>query len=239
MIEKTIKRRIVFACVAILVVTAILFLCLQERKQSDNEDKSNEASAQLDAVEDVSINLGNDMYITSVGKYTGVYMEDGSDEEVSGVMMITVQNKGKETIQYAEITMPVGEAEAFFTMSTLTPGSTVILLEQNRLNYIEGDYSTAIAQNVAVFSEELSLCEDILELQILDGIINITNISNKDIDGDIMIYYKNCAEDVFYGGITYRVRIEGGLKKGEIKQIMASHCSENGSKIMFVTCGEN
>ena len=54
-----------------------------------------------------------------------------------------------------------------------------------------------------------------------------------------MVYYKNSAEDVFYGGITYRARIEGGLQKGEIRQIMAGHCSKNGSTIMFVTCGGN
>jgi len=49
--------------------------------------------------------------------------------------------------------------------------------------------------------------------------------------------YKNAAADLYYGGITYRVRIEGGIKAGEIKQLMAGHFSETGSKIMFVTVG--
>lgn len=40
-----------------------------------------------------------------------------------------------------------------------------------------------------------------------------------------------------FNGICYRVRIEGGLKAGEIRQIMPSHFSSEGSRIMFVTVG--
>lgn len=228
-----------FVCVAIASVIAILLFFFDKEKQLKHDDKSNEAFAQINVLDDVSINLGNGMYITEVGKYTGVYMEDGSDEIIPDVLMITVENKGQEAIQYAEVLMPAGDKEAFFSMSTLTPGSKMILLEQNRMEYVEESYTTAIAKNVVVFSKELGLCEDKVKIQILDGVINITNVSGKDIDEDIIIYYKNSAEDVFYGGITYRARIEGGLEKGEVEQIMASHCSQTGSTIMFVTCGEN
>ena len=228
-----------FVCVAIASVIAILLFFFDKEKQLKHDDKSNEAFAQINVLDDVSINLGNGMYITEVGKYTGVYMEDGSDEIIPDVLMITVENKGQEAIQYAEVLMPAGDKEAFFSMSTLTPGSKMILLEQNRMEYVEESYTTAIAKNVVVFSKELGLCEDKVKIQILDGVINITNVSGKDNDEDIIIYYKNSAEDVFYGGITYRARIEGGLEKGEVEQIMASHCSQTGSTIMFVTCGEN
>ena len=193
---------------------------------------------QVDAVEEVSIDLGNGMRIVDVGRYTGVYMEDGSDEIVSGVMMIAVVNEGEDAIQYAEITMPAGSETAVFSLTTLPPGATVILLEQNRMEYEAGSYPEAVASNVAQFQEPLSLCEDQLEIQILNGAINVSNISGGDITGDIVIYYKNSAADVYYGGITYRVRLEGGLKTDEIRQIMASHFSESGSTIMFVTCGD-
>ena len=83
----------------------------------------------------------------------------------------------------------------------------------------------------------MSLQEDKLQLQVLDGALNVINISGEDITGDVVIYYKNAAADVYYGGITYRVRIEGGIKADEIKQIMASHFSDSGSKVMFVTVG--
>lgn len=192
----------------------------------------------VEEAEEVSITLGKGMRIIDVGKYTGVYMEDGSDEIVSGVMMIVVVNEGQKPIQYAEISLPVGNKTASFSLSTLPVGNKVVLLEKNRMEYEAGEYTTASADNVILFDEPLSLCEDLLNLQVLDGAINISNVSGADIESDIVIYYKNSAADVYYGGITYRVRIEGGLKAGEIKQIMASHFSESGSAIMFVTCGE-
>lgn len=182
--------------------------------------------------------LGHDVEILDIGTYTGLFMEDGTDELVSGVLMMKIVNNGEKAIQYAEITMNYGGQTARFSVSTLLPGATMILLEQNRLAYsADAGYSDLKMQNVAVFGEELSLCEDKLQIQILDGAINVTNVSGEDIPGEVRIYYKNYADDIYYGGITYVVRIQEGIKADQIKQIMASHFSAKGSVIMFVTCG--
>ena len=257
--KETKKKRNLLPVILVLLCLAVLTAALWWVKNKDWEevpgptDAPSETSGaiasepektpetkpvQVEDVEPVSINLGYGLRIMDVGKYTGIYMEDGSDEIVSGVMMIAVTNEGEDAVQYAEITMPVGGETAKFTLSTLPAGSTVILLEQNRMPYTEGSYTEAVASNVALFREPLSLCEDMLEIRILNGAINVTNISGADITGDIVIYYKNSAADVYYGGITYRVRLEGGLKADEIRQIMANHFSESGSAIMFVTCGD-
>ena len=79
------------------------------------------------------------------------------------------------------------------------------------------------------------MLEDKLEVQILNGAINVTNISDEDITGRLAICYKNVAAGVYYGGITYRIVLEGGLKAGEIRQMTASHFSETGSEIMFIS----
>lgn len=185
---------------------------------------------------DTSVYLDERLEIIHAGAYTGVYMEDGSDEVVTGVLMLVVSNIGEEAVQYAEITLPTENGNAKFSLSTLPAGESCVLLEESRMPHTgKEDISKAFSQNVAVFSEPISLREDLLELQILDGAINVRNISGGDIEGDILLYYKNAAADLYYGGITYRVRIEGGIKADEIKQIMASHFSESGSKIMFVT----
>lgn len=182
--------------------------------------------------------IDNDLIIRNIGAYTGAFVEDGTNDIVSGVLMLVVANNGEEAVQYAEITLPTENGDAKFTLSTLPVGESVVLLEQNRMAYTgDEDATLATADNVAFFSEPLSLHEEKLKLQILDGAINVTNISGEDIDGDIVIYYKNAATDLYYGGITYRVRIEGGMQADEIKQIMASHFSDSGSKVMFVTVG--
>ena len=189
----------------------------------------------VEEIVDADAYLDESLKIENIGSYTGAFVEDGTNEIVSGVLMLVVSNVGEKDIQYAEITLPTENGNAKFTLSTLPVGESVVLLEQSRMAYNGNeDVSLAVSANVALFSEPLQLYEDQLEMQILNGAINVTNISGADIDGDIMIYYKNAATDLYYGGITYRVRIEGGMKAEEIKQIMASHFSQSGSKIMFV-----
>ena len=192
----------------------------------------------VESVTDIEQNLNGGLKIKYAGSYTGVYMEDGSDEVVARVLMLVVENCGDKDIQYANITLPTEAGEAVFSLSTLPVGESVVLLEQNRMTYTGNeDISKAVAGNIAVFSEPLSLFEDKLKLQILDGAINVSNVSGEDITGDVVIYYKNASSDLYYGGITYRVRIEGGIKTDEIKQIMARHFSPKGSKVVFVTVG--
>ena len=85
--------------------------------------------------------------------------------------------------------------------------------------------------------QEFGICEDRIQVGGLEGALNIENISEEDIPGNIVIYYKNVAGDVFYGGITYRVTIEGGLKADEIRQVMSAHFNADNSEIVMVSCG--
>jgi hypothetical protein len=69
-----------------------------------------------------------------------------------------------------------------------------------------------------------------------DGYLDVKNISNADISGDIFVYYKNSASDLLYGGITYRARLSGGIKAGETMRIMTGHYHEGASRLLMVTC---
>ena len=236
---------------AIALCAALIFVFIKRSDKTQNtrqdpvqmesaglqEGEGIENQAQMEEIQDISFELDHNLRIEKVGAYTGLYMENGSDEVVSGVAMIVVTNLGEEYIQYAEITLTSDAAEAFFTLSSLFPGESMIVLDQNRVRYADLSGNIAAeAKNVAVFQEAPNLCEDQLELQALDGALNVTNISGEDIVEDIVIYYKNSVEDMLYGGITYRIRITGGMKAGEIKQIMSEHFSASGSRIMFITC---
>lgn len=201
--------------------------------------QTTQPEVQLEEAEAVSFDLGNDLMITDLGAYTGIYMEDGSDEMVSGVMMIVVTNNGESTLQYAQVTLSGEAGDAVFSLSTLEPGASVVVLEANRREYSSGDsFTSAAAEHVVFFKEELSTHEDIFKIQTLDGGFNITNISDQDITGKIEIYYKNSGADMYYGGITYRGSIEGGMKAGEIKQVMSQHFSASGTTIMYITIAE-
>ena len=184
------------------------------------------------------IDLGQGLVITDVSSYSGPFVEDGSDEQVSDVLMIVVYNYGVEPVQYAEIAMAAGDETASFTLTTLPVGERMTVLESGRMAYDAGlEYTQAEAVSVAHFLSPMSLCQDKLMVQGLDGVLNIMNVSDEDITGEVAVYYKNGSEDLLCGGITYRVRIAEGLQSGEIRQIVSDHFSASGSRLMFVTCG--
>ena len=104
---------------------------------------------QIEIPEDVTMPLTHGLKIGDVGSYTGLFFEDGSDEVVSGVMMILVTNESDRTLQYAEITLTNAEGkQAQFKLSTLPPGASAVVLEMNRLSFAKG-YGNATANNVA------------------------------------------------------------------------------------------
>lgn len=195
----------------------------------------------VEPVSAVGVNMGYGLQMESAAKYTGIYMEDGSDELVTGVLSLVVTNTGAQSIQLADITMPLGEEEATFRLTTLGPGEKAVLLESNRMAYDSSvDYNNVYptVTNVAYFPEEPSTMADSFKIGILNGAMNVTNISGQDIPGTITIYYKNVADGMYYGGITYRMTIEGGLKADEIRQLVGNHLSETGSQVAFITVAE-
>ncbi len=193
-------------------------------------EESDENAVQLPIV------LCDGLQINSIGKYAGIYMEDGTDEVVSDLLMIELENTSEEDLHLAHIKLHYGDATAQFQVTNLPAGRRIILLEQNRMNYTASAPDSAEAENVA-FVEKFSMYEDKVQISALDGVINVRNISGADIDQDIYVYYKNTAGDIYYGGITYRVRIEGGLKKDEVRQMMASHFDQDTCQLLMVTIG--
>ena len=215
---------LVALAVLVLIIAFALSIRIGTAKPLPQETTAPTEMEQPEEPTEAPMNLNYGLTITDVGSYTGVYMEDGSDDIVSGVLMIEVTNTGEET--------------AYFKLSTLPAGETVILLELNRMQYAaDAEYSVAVVENVAIFRHELSVCEDKIQLQVLDGTMNVKNISGEDIDGDVIVYYKNYSSGIYYGGITYMIRIQGGMEADEVRQSAATHISPSGSRVMFVTCG--
>ena len=232
--KKFINKKMLLVLLA-AVMTMCAFTACVKSPETDNKDNSESLQNEIVNNESKGIDIGNGLEITDMGSYTGIYMEDGTDEVVGSVLMIVVKNTGDKTLQYGEINMSAGETTAKFTVSTLPVGQSAVLLEQSRLEYNKStDYTGAFSEKVAFFPEEPSKMEDTVKVQILDGVINVTNVSDSDIDGEIVVYYKNSATDLYYGGITYRSRVTGGLAKGETRQIAGAHASKSGSALMFV-----
>ena len=241
------KRKIFFIAAAVLVAIALIAALLLLPKGNtppvpDSTEPTEIAEQTLPAtVEDKlerSVNLGYGLYMTEVGSYTGPFLEDGSDQFVSNVLMIRVTNKGETGIEYANISLAVKDGQASFTLSALLPGETAVLLETNRRPFDSmDDYQYPLLDTPALFTKELSLQEDKLSVQLLEGGMNVTNISGSAIEGEIKIYYKNKQQGVYYGGITYCQRIAGNLEKDAMFQVISEPIHKGNTEIVFITVG--
>ena len=248
---KTKNKKHTVLWIVLVLALGVLIAVILLRPDQPEEELHNGQVSQMGGVQVITaqenqtsvfpILLRECLEIQTVGGYTGMYMEDGTDELVTDVLMLKLVNVGESAVEYAKITMNLGDETAEFALTTLQPGATVILLEKNRMVYDKSEnYGKAefTCENLALFDAPLSLNEEKLSIQTLKGAINVTNISGEDIPGRITVYYKNKAGGLYYGGITYRITLEDGLKAGEIKQVMTSHFSDTGSEILFVTIAQ-
>lgn len=182
--------------------------------------------------------LGNGLEIDYIGPYAGIYMEDGTDDIVSNMMMLILKNTSDQDLQLARINLHYADFVANFEVTNLPAGESVVLLERNRHEYVDRRVVSAEAQNVLFFSEPMSLMEDTFSFSGGPGYIEITNTSSQDITAETFVYYKNSATDLLYGGITYRVRLSDGVRAGETLRLMTNHYHPDRCTILMVTSGE-
>lgn len=238
--EKKKKKNLlvpVLTAVAILLVAALLCLYFlrpaeQEAAAPSEEVAVQPETAQTEPREEVLEHRG--LQIVEIRSYTGAYMEDGSDEVLSELLSVVVDNKTGQALQYADLTLSFSGEEAHFSVSNVPKDGRVVLLEANRMQYTDEVPSSCQVQNMALLTE-FELYEDTFRISAMDGVLNVKNISERDISGTISVFYKNKIQDVYYGGITYRAKIENGLKAGEIRQIPTKHFDPDNCEILMVT----
>lgn len=176
------------------------------------------------------------LVLQSVMRIAGYFVEDGSNELVEDVLGATIYNPTDRTVEYAVMTLSNGTNTYTFQISTLQPGAIIRVMETARRPYpSDAKELTADFSICAWFQEEPSRMEDLLDIEVQDHTITVTNLSDTELSGPVYIYYKNYADDVFIGGITYRAGTAGALAAGERYSIYANHFTVDGSRIVFVT----
>ena len=214
-------------CAALLLALALVLACAGcGKKQPSQPDEYGLAPepSKLDGVD-----IGNDLEIVSTGRYAGLFVEDGSDETVSDVFCIRVKNTGEQDVQYAHITLSRSGESYEFDISTLPAGQTVQALELSRQPLPDKpEELTAAVSLYAVFSEPLSMQEDLFDITTEQNTITVTNRGDSAVS-QVYVYYKNASGDLLLGGITYRVGLTD-LGPGETQSCYAGHFSD-GSRL--------
>lgn len=238
-----VKHRMLMKTVTLLL-TASLLLCVTGCKNNGDtsgtkpdEDQTSPTTAgtiELPLEEKMdSIDLGNELAITDIGKYTGIYMEDGSDEVVTNMLMLILKNNNTQDLQLARIELIYEGFTAEFEVTNLPAGEHVVLLEKNRHEFVEDQPRASSAKNVVFFEDSMGLCEDRVKLTGSRGSIQVENLTDLPL-GEVYVYYKNSAVDILYGGITYRARVENGLEPGASTNVMTGHYNPDTCTIVNV-----
>lgn len=248
--KKKSKKQLLILLLAIICVLTIALICVDQKDPTnlsnsestvlnpqtsgkDIENSTEYTEIPEESVKNLTMLEGN-LKICEISSYMGSYVEDGSDEYVENIMMLILENQGDNYIQLANVTI---NHQYVFEFTTLFPGEKVMILEKNRSAYVENmEITSAELHNVAVFHEIPTMCEELLEIDVKDGMIHISNISENDFQGG-KLFYKNVLNDQYLGGITYFSTIPK-LEQGQSIKLSANHFQEDSSKLLFVTYGK-
>lgn len=153
---------------------------------------------------------------------------------VEGRLALKVRNVSGKLITKAVLRADTQKGSLEFVITTAPADSISLLFEASGSDYDkELSYASWSLYERIDSDSELSLMEDIFRVTGGDKLLQLENISNKDIDSDIYVYYKTVKDGMFYGGETYRVKFSP-LKSGELSSTIASHFSALSSKVMFI-----
>ena len=168
---------------------------------------------------------------SNFGRYSGSFVENGSDRRVENVAVLLLTNRSQEYLDFARLTFTIGDKEAVFEATGIPPGKSAWVMEKNGLAIDQGA--------VFVCGEEVTSFRPVpdfshLKISAEDGRLQITNLSNEPME-DVYIYYKNLHTDGnFLGGITYRVAADK-LPAAQSLLVNAGHSVENQTEIVCVT----
>lgn len=216
------KKYILIAAAALLVLALVLLLgdrgSVDPLQTVPITSESEPLTSRFNPIQ-----LEQGLRILRIDRYSGFFLEDGTDETVSDVLMLILENGSGQDLQLARITLDYGNQKAEFEVTNLPAGECAVALERNRMASVNEEPISASAQNIVFFQERMNLAENSIKLEGRTGMIRLTNQTEDDLSGPIYVYYKNHYDDLYFGGITYRVTVAEGLAAGEQITIPAGH----------------
>ncbi len=171
--------------------------------------------------------------INEFGKFSGKYVEDGSDRPIENVAAIRITNKSKRFIDFATITVKVNDQTATFVVTGLPAGKCAWVLEQNGMTISDKAAFEFIGCSTSFSDKEIISSTDKISIQHDGDYMTVSNLTNDKLH-NVVIYYRNLHDDGNYlGGITYRVTV-GSINANETVKILAGHYSEENSEIIRI-----
>lgn len=176
---------------------------------------------------------GTTLVIQKVDSYDGIFLEDGSDSEVTGIYAMVLRNTGSVGVEYANITLTQNGRELTFKATALPAGGIMVVQEANATAYANSNFTDCVCDVALLENFEMSKgMVSVTDHE--EGGLVVTNLTGETIPC-IRIFYKFYMSDekVYVGGITYTAKISG-LAAGESTVVAPSHYLAGSSALVMV-----
>lgn len=166
-------------------------------------------------------------YLVSIRRlnaYSGPFVEDQSDDEVSNVLALQFRNDSEQDLQYAEYVFDVDGRELVFKLSNLPAGASCVVLEASRHPYRADEVLKLTSRLVTNVDTLSSAADQILIVDNGDNSITVMNLTDQPITVARVFfktYYPD--QDTFIGGITYMVELKNIPANGSSEPISPTH----------------
>ncbi len=175
----------------------------------------------------------SNVVIQKITGYSGVFVENGADTETVNTAAAIISNNNSSSVEFVNVTLECNGEILNFQASDIPSGATVVAMENNQSEFINGTYYNCQAD--IAWLDELDMSESQVKVEENEeGYLEVTNISDDDIPC-IRIFYKYYMkeENMFVGGITYTVKVNE-LKKGKMVTVTPTHYVPGASKVVMI-----
>ncbi len=175
--------------------------------------------------------MGTDLLAVEAIPYTGPFWEDGSNEEVSGVAALVVENQGGLLVTSGAVILETKKEWMVFEISFLPPGGKVLVLEKDRKRYCAPSAISCYGWTREEYPENPGLVS--AEAMGLNGLM-LTNHTGSTVP-DIQVHYKQYDPEtgMFLGGISYCVT-ENDLMPREVRVLNPANFAARESRIVQI-----
>ncbi len=171
------------------------------------------------------------LYCLEFNSFSGVFVEDGKNEEVKDVAAILVENRSELFLDRATITYKYGDKTATFLVTGLPAGKKCWVMEANKMK-LDKKHTFEFEDCVSAFKDDAVLFTDKLTTQTEDNKVTVRNISEETLE-NVCVYYKDTMGDGnYFGGITYVMNFET-LEPGESLTKESGHYSDTSMIVRF------
>ena len=175
--------------------------------------------------------MGTDLLAVTAMEYNGPFWEDGSNEEVSGVAALVVENQGGLLVSGGAVIVELEKDWLVFEISFLPPGGRVLVLEKDRKSYCPISAVTCYGWTREEYPENPGLVS--VQTMGLKG-LTLTNHSGCTVPS-VQVHYKNYdpETEMFLGGISYCIT-EDALMPREVRMLNPGNFTTRESRVVQI-----